>query len=129
MHGSPLKPFNNLDMWGSFNERQSLFRKYGIIGDAILDVDYSNIAYINDTGRNWSSTKANIRDKVDSFIKIDFENGKALYSYLNQSPDSKIVFQIHPERWSSNYFDYVMQFYKDTCINAIKTIASLVYNR
>jgi len=129
MHGSPLKSFNNLDLWGSFNERQLLFKKYGILGDAILDIDYSDIAYINDTGRNWSSTKSNVRDKVDSFIKIDFKDRDALYSYLNQNPNSKIVFQIHPERWSSNYLEYIMQFYKDYCINIIKSLISLGYTR
>jgi len=129
MHGRPLKSFNNLDLWGSFNERQLLFRKYGILGDAILDIDYSDAAYINDTGRNWSSTKANVRDKVDSFIKIDFKNGDALYSYLNQNPNPKMVFQIHPERWSSNNLEYVMQFCKDSCINIIKSIISRSYSR
>ena len=90
-------------------------------------MDYSNIAYINDTGRNWSSTKSNVRDKVDSFIKTDFKNGDALYSYLNQNPNSKIVFQIHPERWSSNNLDYAMQFCKDFCVNIIKSVISGVY--
>jgi hypothetical protein len=128
-HGRPLGAYNNLYLWGPLDERELLFKKFGILGDAILDIDYSNVVYISDTGRNWSSTKSNVRDKVDSLIKIDFRNGYNLYSYLDHHPNPKMVFQIHPERWSSNNLDYSMQFCKDFCINLVKTIISISYGR
>ena len=124
MHGRPLKPFNNMDIWNIPYHHELLCNNFGVIGDVFLDIDYSDIAYINDTGRNWSSTRSNVRDKVNSFINVDFKNGADLFEYLSINPHPKMVFQIHPERWSSNHHDYIIQYCKDVVINIAKSIIS-----
>ena len=121
-HGRPLKPFNNLDMWRDPHNYAMMKDKYGLLGEVYLDIDYRDIEYINDTGRNWSSTQSNLRDKVNSDLRIDFKNGKELYNHLAFSPPKKIVFQIHPERWSSSALDWVFQYLKDYITNMIKHI-------
>ena len=121
MHGRPFKSFDNRDIWRDQKNHRLLSENYGILGEVYLDVDYQNIAYINDTGRNWSSTQSNKRDQVNSLIQSDFENGKALSKYLNTDPHPKLVFQIHPERWAGTLTGYAIQWLKDMAINLVKT--------
>ena len=120
MHGRPLKPYDNRDMWRNADNHNRLIREYGILGEVYLDIDYTDIAYINDTGRNWTSGRFNRRDKVVSNIKVDFENGESLLEYLRSSPYPKMVFQVHPERWESTVTNWIIQYFRDTAINAIK---------
>jgi hypothetical protein len=122
MHGRPLKPYDNRDIWRIPENHELLKSKFNLSGEVYLDIDYSDIAYINDTGRNWTSGESNRRDKVDSNISADFNSGEDLLRYLQGKPHPQIIFQIHPERWSDDLFDYCSQFAKDTFINAAKRI-------
>lgn len=119
MHGRPLKKIDNRDMW---KDNKEFLNKCNVIGEVYLDVDYENIAYINDTGRNWSQGRSNIRDKVNSKIIADFNNNMELEDFLKNNKNNKIVFQTHPERWSNSYFEWLMQLLKDTGINIIKSM-------
>lgn len=121
MHGAPLSRFDNRDLWNIPARNRFLIEKFGIKGEVYLDIDYSDIAYISDTGRNWKSAKANLRDHVDSSIKVDLENRKALVEYLKK-PHGKLIFQIHPERWSDSFTGYTVQFLTDMLINQVKRI-------
>lgn len=122
MHGRPFKPFDNRDIWRDPENHRLLSENYGILGEVYLDVDYRDIAYITDTGRNWSSTQSNKRDQVSSCIPSDLKNGKALRRYLNADPHPKLVFQIHPERWESTPTGYAIQWLKDMAVNLVKKI-------
>ena len=129
MHGRPLKPFDNRDMWRSPKNHRLLLEKYGILGEVYLDIDYKEIAYINDTGRNWTSAKSNIRDKIESSIKLDFENGEALRNYLESNPHPHVVFQVHPERWADHIVGYSLSFCFDLLANWSKEIVKLLRDR
>lgn len=112
-------------MWADQKSKTRTFSECGIIGEAYLDIDYTNIAYITDTGRNWSSGKSNKRDKVDSLIDTDYKNFEELLNSLkqnNNSPPLTRVLQIHPERWAGNRLDWSVQLLKDCAINTIKKI-------
>ncbi len=122
MHGRPFSPYDNKDIWKDGDNHQKLIDHYKILGEIYLDVDYSDIAYINDTGRNWRVRKANRRDQVNSNVLLDFSNGRSLLVYLNEQPHPKLVFQIHPERWSEQNFEYIVQYSKDKVINLLKTL-------
>lgn len=122
MHGRPFSPFDNRDIWRDQKNRRLLSEKYGILGEVYLDIDYRDIAYINDTGRNWSSSQSNRRDKVNSLVSSDFINGKALFEYLNNEPHPRLVFQIHPERWTGSPTGFAVQWLKDRAVNLAKTI-------
>jgi hypothetical protein len=121
MHGSPLSKYNNLDLWKRF-DRSKTFTELGLIGDAVLDIDYSDIAFITDTGRNWSSQKANLRDKVSTGIFPDIKNSTDLLNFIKSTKNKKLVLQIHPERWSNNLIGWSLQYLKDTTANSIKWI-------
>lgn len=122
MHGRPFKKFDNRDIWRIEKNHDFLVNELELLGEVYLDINYSDIAYINDTGRNWTSGKSNVRDKVESKIAVDFINGEELLSYLKNNPHPKICFQIHPERWSNTTLDYMEQLSRDKLINFIKSI-------
>jgi hypothetical protein len=66
--------------------------------------------------------ESNIRDKVISNISADFTSKEALLLYLDNNPHPKMVFQIHPERWTDNPVEWAMQYLKDLLINLAKRI-------
>jgi len=121
-HGRPFSPHDNKDIWKDERNHHKLIHHYHILGEIYLDIDYSDIAYINDTGRNWRLKKANRRDHVDTNVSLDFPDGRSLSAYLNERPHRKMVFQIHPERWSEQNFEYIVQYSKDKAINALKAL-------
>jgi len=122
MHGRPFSKFDNRDIWRDSKNHSYLKSKLDILGELYIDIDYSNIAYINDTGRNWTSTKNNVRDKVASEVHTNFSNAKEMQSFLKNSTANKIVFQIHPERWTDSKMEYLTQHLKDNSINFIKKL-------
>jgi hypothetical protein len=121
MHGRPLSKLDNRDMWRSIQYHQLLQERYNIKGEIYLDIDYTDIAYINDTGRNWRNNMYNIQDKVESDLSLDLEDQQALIRYL-EKPHPKLVLLIHPERWQDNFFRYAGQLGKDRIINLIKLL-------
>ena len=124
MHGSPLSSYNNLDMWSSDNIHKMIRDRFELIGEISLDIDYSSIAYINDTGRNWSTTNNNVRDYVNSNISLNIDSSDELIKYLSNSLHNKIVFQIHPERWCNNTLQWHFQWIIDEFSNIVKSMFS-----
>ncbi len=117
MHGSPLKGYDNRDLWKDKDKYELLKQRLTILGEVYLDMDYWDVAFISDTGRNWDSTTANLRDKVDSEIVVDFQSGGQLLDYLKGKPHGKLVFQVHPERWSEGMAPWFCQLAKDQVFN------------
>lgn len=122
MHGRPFKPFDSQDLWRNTQNHRRLIEEFGIRGEINLDIDYSDILYINDTGRNWSSTKSNIRDTVASNMRKDFSSGSELLRYLGNSPHNRLVFAVHPERWTDSVLGYMYQRLFDFSANMLKEL-------
>ena len=122
MHGRPLLPYDNRDLWRTPENHERLVEKYSIYGEVYLDIDYRDVAYLNDTGRNWTSDRSNIRDQTKYGIRLSFNSGAAALSYLNTNPDPKMVFQVHPERWAGNMIDYHFSLCFDTLANLAKYV-------
>ena len=81
MHGRPINKYNNLSLWT--HENHLLIKnQLGILGEVYIDIDYSDIAYISDTGRNWKDLKFNKRDVVKSNVKINFESSDELLKFM-----------------------------------------------
>lgn len=126
MHGRPFKPYDNRDIWKNDNNHQYLKEELKMLGEVYLDIDYSDIAYINDTGRNWTQGKANRRDVVASNISVSFDSQKELINYLESDPHNIVCFQIHPERWTDSKIEHVVQSSKDASVNGLKKLISTV---
>jgi hypothetical protein len=120
MHGRPFKKFDNRDLWRTQNNHVLLFKQFGILGEVYLDINYSDIAYLSDTGRNWENNRSNIRDKVASSVNLNVRSGYELLQCLQQQYPQRIIFQIHPERWTDNLLFWIFQLFLDTTSNSIK---------
>jgi hypothetical protein len=121
MHGRPLSPENNLDIWKKYN-----FTDYGIIGDALLSIDYSEIYYLTDTGRNWNSNSINLRDKTNNNLIANVSSTNELIKFIEDNTSSKIAIVAHSERWAISSLDWLVQLFKDKLINIIKIIIKII---
>ena len=124
MHGRPLMPYDNRDLWRDTENHKRLIKKYSILGEVYLDIDYRDVAYLNDTGRNWTSDRSNIRDQNKYGIQLSFNSGTETLNYLNTTPNPKMVFQVHPERWAANMMDYHFSLCFDTLANLAKYVVN-----
>jgi len=122
MHGRPLSKYDNLDLWRMPDARSRRKDSFGLLGEVYLDIDYSDIAYITDTGRNWLSNQSNRRDTVRSEIKLDFKSGNLLRQYFDNNPHPKLIFTVHPERWTNAQIAYCVRFLFDACVNIAKSL-------
>lgn len=119
MHGKPFSAYDSRDLWRQDDNHDLLRNVFNIHGEVYLDINYNDIAYISDTGRNWQSDRFNVRDKVNSSINLNLTCKEDLVRYL-KNPHNKLVFLVHPERWNEGFCEYSFQFLKDQLINAAK---------
>lgn len=122
MHGKPLSQFDNRNMWKNQKNHNKLISEFGILGEIYLDIDYSDIVYISDTGRNWSQNKNNVRDKVLTDQRLNFYNGSDLLNYLWTDKIKKLIFLVHPDRWNNSVLEYIIQYCYDKSINLAKNV-------
>jgi hypothetical protein len=115
MHGSPLSKWDNKTLW-----RQYDYKKYGIIADTSLDVDYNKVFYISDNGRAWNRTSVSVRDKVNSQFNIPIKSSSHLIELIknNELPDN-IMINAHPD----TFFDYGIKWYLNLGFIETKNLA------
>src|SRR5690606_37452241 len=98
----------------------------GIIGEAFLSIDYSDIYYFTDTGRSWAETSVNLRDKVFVAQTMNLDTSKELSAFIISNSQAKISIVAHPERWNSNWMKWMGYFGFDLMINLIKRSLLLI---
>ena len=130
MHGSPLSKFDNKMIW---SQRDAFGRKYnykdlGIIGEPYFDINWNEFGYLTDTGRRWDGVA--IRDKVKSSFqdqrlkdkgKSKFKKTQDIIANINSLPD-KMMFTIHPERWTDDWFLWSKQLVFQNVKNVVKRV-------
>jgi hypothetical protein len=123
MHGSPLSPYNNIDIWQSIS-----LAEYGLIGEAFLTVDYSGTYYFTDTGRGWNSTTTNLRDRplLSLYANLDGAETNSLLDFIIRADIKKVAFSIHPERWDSSVAGWFSQMGRDFIFNSIKRLIAFI---
>ena len=122
MHGRPMSRHDNRDMWRGEDALARLREEFELLGEIYLHIDYTDIAYINDTGRNWQSGKDNKRDQVKSEVEANFDSGVELMKAIRGKNFPRMVFQVHPERWTDNAMAYRLQQIQDLTANLLKRI-------
>lgn len=124
MHGSPTSAYDNKDLWKTYD-----YRHYGIIGEPYFDLfgagekpAVADIYYLTDTGRMWNGERFSVRDKVDIQKSIlDYRTTFDLIDAVQSGklPD-KIMITTHPQRWTDNLAEWLIEYLSQTLKNGIK---------
>ena len=118
MHGNPLTPHDNRDMWGDPPE----FAEFDLLGEAYLSMDFADVTYFSDTGRTWLDGALKVKDHTmgegDKGVQVDTTHD--LIRLLRRGEVDRACLLVHPDRWSSSTAEHVAQSVKDTAINAAK---------
>lgn len=118
MHGSPLSKWDNRLIWQEYD-----YKSYGIIAEPYFDVDYNQVFYVTDTGRNWNNTNASVRDKVKSGFNIPISSTRHFINLAENGelPD-KIIINTHPQRWFNPGPGWVKELVSQKIKNQVKKL-------
>jgi hypothetical protein len=117
MHGRPLSPWDNRNLWQHYDYRQA-----GVRLEAYLDVDWQNYLYLTDTGRTWSGGN-NFRDHVvvDRAAAYNLRSLEEICR-LVEDGSCNFVISTHPERWSGSLHGWAQVWVTDSAINLLKRV-------
>lgn len=117
MHGGPLKPWDNRDIWQHISPAD-----FDLIGEAYLDIDYTNLVYLNDTGRTWHPNRYNLRDHTEVEHNVDIDSTFDLISLIQSESIPRLCISAHPERWHENPLMWTVQAVRDVFVNSAKMV-------
>ncbi|HUG53896.1 MAG TPA: hypothetical protein VMR21_09850 [Vicinamibacteria bacterium] len=124
MHGSPLFPWDNRDLW-----RAARPADFGLAGEVYRDVDYADVRYFSDTGRTWHPTRHNLRDHVAAPPECSVETTDELIALVKARRFARLCLLAHPDRWSESVFAWRARAARDAVENAIKDGLGRLYRR
>jgi len=118
MHGSPLSKWDNRLLWKNNN-----YKEFGIIGEPYFDIDFNKVLYITDTGRSWNKTETSIRDKVKTDFNFSFRSTfDIIQAFKENKLPYRIMLNIHPQRWTDDYIQWLKELIFQNFKNAIKKL-------
>ena len=122
MHGSPLSPYDNRDLWKTYD-----FRQFGLAGEAYLSIDYHHLAYLTDAGRSWADNPYNLRDRVvGEQTPSGIRSTADLIAAIREKRFDQVCISAHPERWSRNLPEWLASVSVDVAGNTIKAALRLL---
>lgn len=128
MHGAPTSRYDGRDLWQKYD-----YKALGLVCEPYLDLDYSRLFYITDTGRRWDGYKVSLRDKIpvyqDEWVKQglvfhttqDLLNALSPNGTLRQLPQSLLI-TTHPQRWTSTPIAWWKELLMQSAKNVIKRL-------
>jgi hypothetical protein len=91
------------DIWKKYD-----YRKYGIIGEPYLSIDFNKVTYLSDTNRSWTDTKYRMKDKVKSESKIIVvSKTDEVIENIKNNNLQKVHFLIHPSNWKITFMEWL----------------------
>ena len=122
MHGSPLSPWNNIDLWEDTDPAD-----FDLVGEPYLCIDYSHVAYYTDTGRTWAGERTNLHDRVagnaSAFPTVHTTD--ELTTLIAEGSCDSLCIQTHPERWNPIGARWLRSVLLDAAANSVKTLITL----
>ncbi|MDF1576654.1 MAG: hypothetical protein P1P86_15820 [Bacteroidales bacterium] len=128
MHGSPRSKHDSRDLWKSFD-----YKELDLMGEPYLDMDFSRVLYLSDTGRRWDGQRVSVRDKVDQTqTQLLQQKGNLIHSTrdiikaANEKalPDT-LMLTIHPQRWHNNKVLWLSELISQNLKNEVKRVLNL----
>jgi len=123
MHGSPRSKFDNKEIWNKYD-----YRSLQITGEPYYDVNFDEVFYLTDTGRRWDGWKTSVRDKVlqqKKWIRqgLVYHSTDDIITALNNSQlPNKIMFTMHPQRWTEGWLPWIKEFVLQNLKNQVKKV-------
>lgn len=124
MHGSPRSPYDSKDIWKQYD-----YKTLGIIGEPYLDVDFSKMLYLTDTGRRWDGYKVSVRDKIVGFQEKWTNAGWSFHStndiikaLQNNRLPNYLMITTHPQRWTDEIISWCRELLLQNTKNCVKGI-------
>lgn len=116
MHGRPLSHWDSKDLWNRYD-----YRELSLICEPYLDIDFTQVAYLTDTGNCWDGEKYSVRDHVTTHFRFPIHTTDDLINHIREGlmPD-KLMLNVHPARWNNNP---VKWFVRDYILSRPKYIA------
>lgn len=122
MHGSPLFPWDNRDLWRAVEPAD-----FGLVGEVYADIDYADVRYFSDTGRTWHPTLHNLRDHVGAAPECAVDTTDELIALLRARRFPRLCLLAHPDRWAASTVAWTIRAGRDWLENGIKDTLSRFY--
>lgn len=122
MHGAPRSKYDGKDLWKTYD-----YHDFGIIGEPYLDIDFSKVFYLTDTGRRWDGFNVSVRDKIPVYQDQWVERGLVYHSTddiikaieVGTLP-TKLMVTTHPQRWTDNFGEWLKEITIQSAKNIVK---------
>ena len=114
MHGSPMSSFDNREIWKKYD-----YRKLGIIAEPYFDINFNELYYITDTGRQWDGHLYNVRDKATNenpvtnpaYLRLRYHSTHDIIKAVGDgSFPVEVMLNFHPQRWNDAFFPWLREF-------------------
>ena len=124
MHGNPLTPHDNRDLWGD----DPGYADHGLLGEAYLSMDFSEVCYYSDTGRTWRDGALKVKDHPVGEVRAQAEvaTTQELIEHLRSNPDDSYCVLTHPDRWAGNRLEWASEAAFDLSKNAAKYALAVI---
>lgn len=118
MHGNPLTPHDNRDIWTEEYD----FDEYGLLGEAYLSANFTDLTYFSDTGRTWRDGTLKVKDTTTGPSEKQYQASgtEELIQLVKSGRLQRPYILSHPNRWAGSYDELVYVTGKDTVINVGK---------
>ena len=124
MHGSPRSPYDSKDIWKKYD-----YHALGIETEPYLDMDFSQLFYLTDTGRRWDGYAVSVRDRIPRYQDEWVSEGLVFHSTddilaglsIGRIPKDLMI-TVHPQRWNPFGFDWCKELILQNAKNVIKHV-------
>jgi len=124
MHGSPLSKYDSRNIWEKYD-----YKELGIIGEPYLDIDFSKVFCLADTGRMWNGRKVSVRYKVQGLDspspvpRTSYHSTNDIIKAANAGKlPNQIIFTFHPQRWTNKPIPWLKEFIWQNTKNQVKRL-------
>lgn len=124
MHGAPTSKYDGRDLWKTYD-----YKALDLSCEPYLDLDYSKLLYLTDTGRRWDGYKVSVRDKIpvyqDEWTRqgLTFHGTDDIIGWLQQgAAGQSLLITTHPQRWTNKRMEWLKECLVQNAKNVVKRV-------